>query len=295
MSAQPHVRAPLPEPLLAKAGRHLRLYESAQILFPGFVGILSQRTLPALGVLVLYGVAYATHVLSVYSFNDLCDYETDSDNPRKKGARQKSVPWLRRQTVMLTGGFFVAVAFMPPPVRLLFVASQAICMAYSHPRVRLKRRLLGSEVAHFVAGASYFWSGVLVAGGDARAHTSGAVLFGLLYLSGGTFNEVMDRDADAKAHQRHLVVRIGHWRALALVMAVHYTAFVLLGLYARPVLPPLLAAAAAAVYTLAAARVWRAREDPDALLRFRSLYRLLFAALLLALSLGHLRALLARA
>lgn len=291
MSALPLPAAPPPEPFLAKARRHLRLYESAQILFPGFVGILSQRTLPAPLVLLLYGLAYATHVLSVYSFNDLCDYETDSDNPRKKGARQKSAGWLRRQTALLTLVFFAAVAFMPPAVRLLFVASQAICMAYSHPRVRLKRRLLGSELAHFVAGASYFWSGVLVAGGNARAHTLGAVLFGLLYLSGGTFNEVMDRDADAKAHQRHLVVRIGERRALALVFFVHYTAFVLLGLYARPVLTPWMAVAAGVAYTGLATRVWHARDDAAALLRFRTLYRLLFAALLLALSLGHLRAL----
>jgi 4-hydroxybenzoate polyprenyltransferase len=291
VSAQPSRPATAPASFLQKTRRHLRLYECIQILIPGLVGILSQRSLPALGLLVLYGMTYASHVLSVYSFNDLCDYESDSDNPRKTGARAKSVTWLRNQTVGLTAVFFATVGFMPSGVRLLFVLSQAICMAYSHPRVRLKRRLLGSELAHFVAGSSYFWSGTLVAGGEARAHALGAVLFGLLYLSGGTFNEVMDRDADAKAHLRHLVVRIGKRRSLALVVLVHYAAFVLLGLYGRSPLLWALTAAAVAVYSVLAWRVTRAADDPAALLRFRSGYRLIFAGLLATLSLSHVVAL----
>ena len=287
MSAEPSRPVPVRPGFLRRTREHLRLYESAQILLPGLLGILGQRSLPAAGVLVLYGAAYASHVLSVYSFNDYCDYETDADNPRKAGPSARSPTWLRNQTLALTGVFLATVAFMPVGVRLLFVLDQVICMAYSHPRLRLKRRLLGSEFAHFVAGSSYFLTGVLVAGGDARSQWLGAVVFGLLYLSGGTFNEVMDHDADRKAHLRHLVVRAGPRRALALVVAVHYAAFALLAAYV-PV-PWMLAggAVAVALYTVAALRVTRALHDPAGLLRFRSLYRLIFAALLGTLALSH--------
>jgi len=288
MSAEPS-RPPGPgQSLLERAREHLRLYESVQILVPGLVGILGQRARPGFTVLLLYGITYASHVLSVYSFNDLCDDESDAANPRKARRRAKSVVWLRRQTAVLTAVFLATVGFMPPAVRLLFVFNQATCMAYSDPRVRLKRRLLGSEFAHFVAGSSYFTTGVLVAGGDPLAHALGAVLFGLLYLSGGTFNEVMDCDADRQADMRHLVVRAGRRRSLALVVLVHYTAFALLAAYAP--MPWMLASIACAVglYTALVRSVARAVDDPAALLRFRSGYRLVFAALLAALSLSHL-------
>jgi 4-hydroxybenzoate polyprenyltransferase len=274
--------------VVERAREHLRLYESVQILVPGLLGILGQHALPELPVLLVYGITYASHVLSVYSFNDLCDYESDAANPRKARRRAKSVVWLRRQTVVLTAVFLATVGFMPVGVRLLFAVNQAICMAYSHPRLRLKRRLLGSEFAHFAAGSSYFTTGVLVAGGDPRPHALGAVLFGLLYLSGGTFNEVMDCDADRQAALRHLVVRAGRRRSLALVVLVHYVGFGLLAAYAG--MPWMLAAIAlaAVIYTALVRSVARAVDDPAALLRFRSGYRLVFAALLAALSLSHL-------
>jgi 4-hydroxybenzoate polyprenyltransferase len=69
---------------------HLRLYESAQILVPGLIGILSQGSLPPPVTLLLYGVAYGSHVLSVYSLNDLCDYESDALNPRKAGRKRRA-------------------------------------------------------------------------------------------------------------------------------------------------------------------------------------------------------------
>jgi 4-hydroxybenzoate polyprenyltransferase len=287
VSAAPSPALPVRAGLLRRTRQHLRLYESAQILLPGVLGILAQRSLPPASVLVLYLVAYASHVLSVYSFNDYCDYESDADNPRKAGPSARSLAWLRNQTLALTGVFLVTVAFMPLGVRLLFVLDQLICMAYSHPRVRLKKKLLGSEFAHFVAGSSYFLTGVLVAGGDARSQALGAVVFGLLYLSGGTFNEVMDHDADRKAQLRHLVVRMGPRRALALVVAVHYVAFALLAAYVAVPWMRAGCAVAVALYTVAALRVRRARHDPAALLRFRSVYRLIFAALLGTLALSH--------
>ena len=284
--------SPPPRPTLWRTLReHLRLFESAQILVPGGIGILAARAVPPPALLLLYGVTYASHVLSVYSFNDYCDHESDAANPRKGGTSRRSVTWLRNQTVALAAVFLAGVAFMPMAVRLLFVVNQLTCMAYSHPRLRLKRRLLGSEFAHFLAGASYFMTGVLVAGGEAATHVLGAVLFGLLYLSGGTFNEVMDCEADRRANLRHLVVRAGQRRSLFLVFAIHYAALGLLALYAPTPLVLAACAAGAVLYTVLAWRVARAGGDPGSLLRFRGAYRLLFAVLLVAMSLQQLLAL----
>jgi len=266
---------------------HLRLYESAQILVPGLIGILSQGSLPPPVTLLLYGVAYGSHVLSVYSLNDLCDYDSDALNPRKAGLGARSVRWLWAQTAGLTTIFLASVVFLPSRVRLLLLGSQVICMAYSHPLVRLKRRPLGSELAHFTVGFSYFASGVLVAGGHLRHQWLGAVPFGLLYLSGGTFNEILDYDADRKAELRHLVVLAGRRRALGLVFAVHYAAFALLALY-QPSTPAVAACAAAALlYTVMIRNLRAGVDDPALLLRFRRRYRLLFAVLLVLIALSR--------
>ena len=81
-----------------------------------------------------------------------------------------------------------------------------------------------------VAGAAYFVTGMIMTGGALDRAGLGAFMFGLLYASGGTFNEVMDRDADAGVGHRHLVVRIGRRRALALVVAAQYAGWALLAL-----------------------------------------------------------------
>ena len=276
---------------LRRVREHLRLYESAQILVPGAIGLLSGRALPPLVSLVLYGIAYFTHVLSVYSFNDYCDHDSDGTNPRKAGARTRSVAWLRNQTAVLTVVFLATVAALPVAVSLLFLLNQATCMAYSHPRLRLKRRLLGSECAHFLAGSSYYLTGVLLAGGAALAHLPGAVLFGLLYLSGGTFNEIMDCEPDRRANLRHLVVRVGPRRSLRLVFAVHACAFVLLAAHWRTPLVVSACVAAALVYAVLAWRVAGAIGDGPALLRFRAAYRALFAGLLVLVALQQAAAL----
>ncbi len=269
--------------MLRRALRHLRLYESGQILVPGFFGILSQGALPDFFSLVLYFIAYGTHLLSIYSYNDFCDLDADALNPRKALDSDKSPRWLRNQTLALTGIFLASASLLPRAVGSLLLANQVLCMAYSAPRPRLKQRLLGSEFAHFFAGFTYFTTGVLMAGGSPRSHWIGALLFGALYLSGGTFNEILDREADRAAGMRHLAVRIGGPRALRLVVAVHGLAFAMILAY-RPS-PPMTAAtlAAAVVYGAAASRALRTPLAPEGLLSFRRRYRLVFAILLLIL------------
>jgi len=263
---------------------HLRLFESGQILVPGLYGMLAEGALPDAPHLAAYLVAYASHVLSVYSYNDYCDLEADSRNPRKRAEATKSRPWLRSQTVLLLAIFVLSASFLPALVAGLLFANQVLCMAYSAPVIRLKARLLGGEVAHFFAGFSYFVTGVVMAGGAAGAHWMGGLLFGVLYLSGGTFNEIMDRDADEAAGLRHLVVRVGRRVGLALVVALHVVAFGLV-----PLLEPSpLVIVATAVGALAYAQALRratggAPSSQQGLLEFRRRYRLVFAGLLLVL------------
>jgi len=263
--------------------RHLRLFESVQILIPGLYGMLAEGALPAATRMVVYLLAYASHVLSVYSYNDYCDQDADSRNPRKRAEATKSRRWLGNQTLLLVAVFVVSASFLPVPVGALLLANQVLCMAYSAPAIRLKARPLGSEVAHFFAGFSYFVTGVVMAGGTVGAHWMGALLFGVLYLSGGTFNEIMDRDADAAAGLRHLVVRAGRRFGLALVVALHAVAFVLVALL-EPSLPVLVATVAGALgYGHALRRATGEAATPQALLGFRRRYRLVFAGLLLVL------------
>jgi 4-hydroxybenzoate polyprenyltransferase len=265
---------------LRAALAHLRLYESTQVLVPGFFGILVGPVSPHWTLLALYGTAYWSHVLSVYSYNDVCDYQSDTANPRKAGSRARSAAWLRAQTLVLTTVFVACASFLPLRVALVFVVVQVICMAYSHPRICLKARPLGSEAAHFVAGLGYFASGVLIAGGDPTRHALGGVLFGLVYLSGGVFNEIMDWEADRRVNLRHLVVGIGRARALRLLLASHLTCFILLALYERSTPVTVASGVAASLLAASAQRLAHHLDDAGRLLQFRRRYRLIFGALL---------------
>jgi len=270
---------------LQRVTSHLRLYETAQVLVPGAFGVLAQRAWPDPVTLVLFFVAYGAHVLSVYSYNDYCDHETDSVNPRKD--ESKSRDWLKYQTLALSVLFVASAGALPLRVGLILFANQLLCMAYSHPRIRLKGRLLGSELAHFVAGSSYFACGVIVAGGRAEHHLLGSLLFGLLYLSGGTFNEILDCRADRRVGLRHLVVLAGRRRVLHLIFGLHYLSFGLLAIY-EPTLPVLSSClVAAAVYTVFLREAVGGIDDLAALVRFRRRYRVLFAVLLTILAVSR--------
>jgi 4-hydroxybenzoate polyprenyltransferase len=265
--------------------RHLRLFESIQILVPGMLGILSQYSFPSLRVFLLYTVTYGCHVLSVYSYNDYCDFRSDSLNPRKAAEAFKNRALLRIQTWILMVIFLAGVVFLPATVIVLLAANQILCMAYSDPRARLKGKLLGSEIIHFFAGFSYFTTGVLVAGGAVAHNLIGAVLFGLLYLSGGTFNEIMDCDADREAGLRHLAVVAGKRRALAFVIAVHYVGFALLAIYETSIPVIVCCVAGVLLYTMFIGALAGKGDSPAMLLRFRRRYRLIFGALLVVLAL----------
>jgi len=274
--------------VIRRAITHLRLYESFQILIPGAFGILSQQTFPDLRLFLIYGVTYASHVLSVYSYNDYCDRTIDSANPRKTGHGSRSKSWLRNQTLVLTGIFIAGAFFLPVGVSLLLAVNQITCLAYSDRRIHLKSRLLGSELTHFVAGYSYFTAGVLVAGGSPRVHLLGGLLFGLLYLTGGTFNEILDCRADREAELRHLVVLAGRRRVLRGVLAIHYCGFALMAVY-EPSLPMILSCAIAAlIYATLTRRLAEGLDDAPRLLCFRRNYRLIFATLLVILSVSRI-------
>ena len=262
---------------------HLRVYESAQILVPGIVGMLAAGTLPSWPRALLYLVTYAAHVLSVYSYNDYCDHESDSDNPRKSVEPPTSRRRLASQTVLLLTLFLIGAAVLRSRAGVLLLVAQLVCMAYSHPRIRLKGRLLGGELAHFVAGALYFASGVSMVDVALKPHALGALTFGLLYVSGGTVNEILDFEPDRRARLSHLVVRIGRRRGLQLVQLLHYVCMLLLALH-WPTTPMIVAILVAAASYAAATRGLSGRAGSEReLLRFRRHYRVIFAALLLVL------------
>ena len=50
----------------ARVSAHLRLQESAQIMIPGILGLLTQGRVPPWQTALPFLVAYGAHVLSVY-------------------------------------------------------------------------------------------------------------------------------------------------------------------------------------------------------------------------------------
>ena len=265
---------------------YFRLYESLQAAVPAFAGFLkSQPTIYSLnGSAATFFLAAACQQLFLYMYNDFCDFERDRRNPRKEAL----APRRKKTTASLTAALFIVssllISLMPGWTAALAWGVQVLGIAYSHPRVSLRTRVPLAQIIHFAVGAGLFAIGRLEGGGNwNRADLFAAAYFGLIYMSGGLNNEVLDRESDRVSGLNSLALALGPGSALRLVVLSQVLAILALAGAWGDRWGPMLTLSGVSAYILSLRRWIFPGASPAPLEGFRARYRALFAVLTIVL------------
>jgi 4-hydroxybenzoate polyprenyltransferase len=264
----------------------LRWYEALQGLAPAACGLLDGGGAAALRSesTAYFLLACLLHLLAIFAYNDVCDWQADQLNPRKDFARHAGRLAMRNTFLALLGGAFIASAFLPGRLIALLAGLQLLGLAYSTPGIRLKTAAPLAQAANFLVGAGLYVGGLLEAGGPvvSFAHAMGALYFGIIVTSGGLHSELMDFDADSRSGARTLSVRLGRQAAIRVTLLLQ-TLGIVCALFWRPTFAMgFLSLAALAGHLRLRMRLLADPHGRDSLLRFQKGYRRLFGILTFA-------------
>jgi len=285
--------------LLVRTLRSLRLAEAAALQgFPVLGLATCGRALvlaePGQAALLLTGLWLV--YLHIFALNDLANVDEDLADPRKRAetfvARGLSRPAMRR--VVWGLGLAAALVFACLPWRTAAAAAGLVAAGflYSHPSLAWKCVPGASSALHVLSGAAHFLAGrTLLAPVDA-----GALLLaswcGVVFAAGHLVHEVRDQEADLRAGVRTHAVRYGRRPVFAVAFFGFTLSFgQLASLAAAHVVASPLWLVLAPYPFLAAAflSAWRGGLSPVDLRRVRRVYRVLFAALVVAMAIDFWR------
>jgi 4-hydroxybenzoate polyprenyltransferase len=242
-------------------------------------------------VFLLANVCLVAHV---FSLNDWAGITVDQHDANKASRTFLALGVSKAQMGMLAASLGVAslglFTLLSWSSALLAAAVVGLSLAYSHPRFGGKGIPVGSSLLHLAGGAVHFLLGYGVA---RPIDASGLLLgfyFGLIFAAGHLSQEVADHDADRRSGLRTAAVRVGPRRAFVASFALFTLSVGLaLALGLGGIAPPLLAVATAAVYPFHGLSFWRTLRAGltfQAVDRYRTRYRLLYALVGLAVALS---------
>jgi len=152
-------------------------------IWPTAIGcMLATRGTPPFWKTLLAVLSITSLAISGYTYNDIADLQTDSLNPAKKKIRPITAGKLNVNDAMKIVwafgvlGIFLA-AFTTPAAFLLILLWSFLLYAYSHPKIRLKRRFLLKEI---IIAFGFFL--VILIGALSVGTLSSAVLFGSIFM-----------------------------------------------------------------------------------------------------------------
>lgn len=218
---------------------------------------------------------------SLGGFNDLFDADLDRASrlrrsPVSDGRASRRA--LAMVSVALGALGLVAAAGLGVPVAAS--ALFALWLVYAAPPLRLKKRLLLSNLANLVGGGLVAALGVRAVGGSTADSLWLGVYAGLLVCAGHLNHQAADVDADREAGVRSVAVRWGPAVATNCAPAFVVASTAWLAAAARAGAIPWRAfwplAAASVVYMVAWVRVMRTPGDTKETTRFRARYRLAY-------------------
>lgn len=183
--------------------------------------LAASRGRPPVATTVLTVVAVLALAISVYIYNDVTDLNMDRLNPKKRDnplpSGKVSVEAAMR-FVYISGVVGLALSFfLDIKVFLLCAAYMALFLAYSSPRVHLKRRFLLKEAT--MATGCFFMSligGLTVGSISAPVIFLGVFLFAYVMI-GSPIDEALDVKEDEKYGCKTLAMVLS-WRKIISLM-----------------------------------------------------------------------------
>jgi 4-hydroxybenzoate polyprenyltransferase len=275
----------------------LRLREAVLMTgFPVVAAVLGvQRlTTETLTDLVSVAACLCAISVSVYAANAWAGWREDAKDPKFSGRTEADVDGLRGDLAWVSLALLLvgtgAWAALLGWTAVTWVPMWILWLAYSHPR-GLKRIPLGGTIVHLTAGPWLVLVPYSVIGAfDARGVIY-AISITLAFGSGHLNHELVDRLADASSGLRTTAVafgaRIAHFAGSLLAGGAYLAMMAGAWLGHLSTLEAIPFLFAGLVHGCLARRAGRSGMTPGRAVRYRSRYRLIFAAAMGAAILAH--------
>ncbi len=233
---------------------------------------------------LVFIVAAYLLIISIYSFNSWAGFTEDMHNPRLKLAESG----VRQRHFTYTTGISLATALL----LFLYTSLSALLLAvlvfmlwffYSFPVKGFKYIPIAGTVLHIVAGTVQFQLGWLFFEPVSATSLITGLYFGIILSTGHINHELIDRTADAAAGIRSGAVVFGEqrWMAVHLVLAAIAVSLAA-GMMQTGHQKFLPFAAASLIHLISAAFIFMLVKKEIRFFINRTLYRLLYAAAILA-------------
>lgn len=261
------------------------LLQGSPLLGAAFaVHAFSVETAVSVGVLAVASMLLVAHI---FSFNDWAGVALDANDPNKSADVFVTRGLVTRDVVLLSAGLLAAslvlFALLRAQTLVLGVAIAALGAVYSHPALNAKGIPVVSSLPHLVGGTLHFLLGYsLFEAIDARGTLIG-LFFALTFTAGHLNQEVRDHDGDRLNGIRTNAVAFGKRAAFVAGFVLFTVAYAdLFGLAYAGLVPAGLAALPAVLYpvhVVCTVTTWRAGLTFANVSRFQNRYRLLYAAI----------------
>jgi len=260
--------------------------------YPNFGSVLALpdltwTSLLRLSAFILVNFFYLAHI---FVYNDVCDARINPEEPKLRARHALKRPELSEREVLgidaaLLVASLIGYALISVRLLVLIILIEAITVAYSQPRIKLKGIPVISLSIHFLSGFLYVLGGWVVFREFTVAGFFISSFIGMVLVAGHFFNEIDDFKQDVAVGIRTNAIAFGRIRTFWAGMFgfVGSSGFFVIGSWAwlssraYPGLGILLLAAWLV-------QAWRFRhwKSGDPIKKFRSFYRVVYALFTLA-------------
>lgn len=175
--------------------------------------------------------------LATYLYNDLTDYEVDKVNSRDTNYSSKKINY--NQILYSTIGFFVISILLAFSINMQTgigsLAFLGLAIAYSHPRIQLKKIFVVKTIVTAAGGFIASLMGSLAAHSISYVGISASIIFFLMYFINGPLGDIGDIHGDKKGGRRTIPIVLGMKKTfgvifgavslMALILVVNYFFF----------------------------------------------------------------------
>lgn len=191
--------------------KQIRVYDSLQGLAPLVLGLLLGFSGEKVGFLNIFSFIFIAFCqqLFIYLFNDWTDVQSDLSNPRKKDVLKFETNKVLIPLLYFLGFVSILGSILIPLKSSIFLLFGFFAgVIHSFPVIRFKDKIFGPIFSHLTFGITYTFAGFFFLSQSSQLNfivVFSAIYFGIIFLSGGVFNELIDFEYDKVFKPRSLI------------------------------------------------------------------------------------------